>query len=440
MRLIRVGKPATKVADDVRASLTALGRGDATIGGFALVDVTPAGAEHPLEAVVITPYGIVIVAGVDLPGPAMRLEAPLHGVWKADNWPLVGTNAAVNPASRALAAADELARQLNTLTNMAIPVGLVLAVGPFVDNVVTVPLPGESVRVVHPTPTRLRDAISSLVPDDGRPCSVEQARAVTRLIDSNVPIQTDEALVREGFVAGASQGHVPVGKAAVAAPGSPPPRAFTPDERPTELMQLPLPASRPESERRAEVRVLPIGAVLLLVVGIVVAIVMAATGSSSPERESPESSKPERYAIQGVSYTEVSATAARDCVKYTYGDVQASLQKAPCAGMQLGSYRAVVDGKQAAVSVAVVEFADSAKAKRLQKVASTEGSGGAQDIATEQRKWPQQPTFDNAAYRSTADGNQVRLVRAAWIGETSTPDDKLLARIAQAAFAVPLTN
>lgn len=440
MRLIRIGEPASQVADDVRASLTALGRGPATIGGVAVIDVTPDGSQFQFEAVVVTPYGIVIVAGVDLPGPALRLEAPLRGVWKADNWPLVGSGSAINPGTAALAAAGELAAKLNALTNMAIPVGLVLAVGPFVDNVVTVPLPGESVRVVHPTPARLRDALGSLAPDDGLPCSVEQARAVLRLIDPNVPIQNDDALTREGFVTGVTGKAVAHATAAAPAPARL--AAQAPDERPTELMQLPLPAEQPEAERRkSEVRVLPLAAVLLLVAGVVAAIAMAAGGAtgSPPDRKEPPKSS--RHAIEGVQYTEVTTAAQRDCAARTYGDVQASLQKTPCAGMQLGSFRASVDGKQAAVSVAVIEFGQAAPAKLLHKVADTEGSGGAQDIATVQRKWPDQPpSFDNAAYRTEVDGNQVRLVQATWLGRPSSPDDKTLARIARTAFEIPLTD
>ena len=473
MRLLRVGKPASRVADDVRASLTALGRGDADIGGIALVDATPTGTAEQFDAVLILPHGIVIVAGVDLPGPAMRLEAPLRGQWKADNWPLVGASdgpggaQAVNPASGALAAADALASRLNTLTNMAVPVGLVLAVGPFVDTVVTVPLRGEAVRVVYPTPTKLREAIVSLAPDDGRPCSVEQARAVLRLIDPELPIQSDDVLAREGFSTGAppqathapSAQYVPAAQVAQAAParGSAqaeamqpalaahvpttpiqppapssqrasggqaqqtavrpthqpepqsqaavakaaalaaaaqaapqaqatqqgrlaPQRQFDADDRPTDLMPLVLPPQAPQQEsspRKPEIKLVPLAAVLLVVAGLVAAIVMATSGSSSddPPPKAPQQDRPERYAISGVAFSTVATSTAQACDQLTYGDVQVAVQKTPCAGMQLGSYLATVSGRQAAVSVAVVEFAEPAQAEKLKKLADKAGFG-----------------------------------------------------------------
>lgn len=452
MRLIRVGEPASRVADDIRASLTALGRGDATAGGIALVDVTPTGSAYQFDAVLVMPFGIVIVAGVDLPGPALRLEAPLRGQWKADNWPLVGSSQAVNPASAALTAADELARRLNTLTNMAIPVGLVLAVGPFVDNVVTVPPRGEAVRVLYPTPARLRDAIGSLAADDGRPCSVEQARAVLRLVDAELPIQTDDALAKEGFATGAAHVHAGAQSgqpalAAVRAPGRQPAAApnVDVDERPTELMQLPLSTGQPEPARRGpELKLLPIAAVLLIVAGLVAAIVMATSSGADDtpsEKKSAQQAKPTRFAISGIEYREVAAAVERACDAHTYGDVQAALQKTPCTGMRLGSYLASVSGKQAAVSVAVVEFANPAQAGKLKKLADRAGSGGAADVANMRERWPDgKYSFHNAVYRSEVSENAVRLVRTAWIGEQSSPDDATLTRIAKTAFDVPLTD
>lgn len=476
MRLIRLGEPVSKVADDIRASLTALGRGDATAGGIALVDVTPTGSAYQFDAVLVMPFGIVIAAGVDLPGPALRLEAPLRGQWKADNWPLVGSSQAVNPASAALTAADELARRLNTLTNMAIPVGLVLAVGPFVDNVVTVPPRGEAVRVLYPTPARLRDAIGSLAPDDGRPCSVEQARAVLRLVDAELPIQSDDALAKEGFATGAAHVHAgaqsaqpaladqarttptqapapqtaAVAKAAALAAARAPerrPGTAAPglDERPTELMQLPLSTGQPEPQRRGpELKLLPIAAVLLIVAGLIAAIVMATSSGADDrpsEKKSAQQAKPTRYAISGIEYREVAAAVERACDAHTYGDVQAALQKTPCTGMRLGSYLASVSGKQAAVSVAVVEFANPAQASKLKKLADRAGSGGAADVANMRQRWPDGTySFHNAVYRSEVSENAVRLVRTAWIGEQSSPDDDVLARIAETAFDVPLTD
>ena len=46
----------------------------------------------------MVPKGVVVVVGVDLPDPAVRLDAPLDGQWKADGWPLVREDGAVDPA------------------------------------------------------------------------------------------------------------------------------------------------------------------------------------------------------------------------------------------------------------------------------------------------------------------------------------------------------
>ena len=50
----------------------------------------------------VLPRGVLVIAGVDLPDPAMRLDAPLTGAWKTDGWPLVRPgDRAPNPAAEA---------------------------------------------------------------------------------------------------------------------------------------------------------------------------------------------------------------------------------------------------------------------------------------------------------------------------------------------------
>lgn len=88
MRLVRLGQQPSRVADDIRAALASLGRGNTVVGGVALVGVRPIPSVRSVDAVVVLPRGVVVVLGVDLPEPAMKLEAPLAGAWRADGWPL----------------------------------------------------------------------------------------------------------------------------------------------------------------------------------------------------------------------------------------------------------------------------------------------------------------------------------------------------------------
>lgn len=77
MRLVRLGAETSRVGADVRAALVSWGRADTVLGGIALLGVTPTGCPRPVEAVILLPRGVVVVVGVDLPDPAVRLEAPL---------------------------------------------------------------------------------------------------------------------------------------------------------------------------------------------------------------------------------------------------------------------------------------------------------------------------------------------------------------------------
>ncbi|HWO61319.1 MAG TPA: hypothetical protein VNO31_14920, partial [Umezawaea sp.] len=84
VRLIRLGSVPTEVGADVRAALSTWGVGDAVLGGVALLGVQPPGSPKAVDAVVVLPRGVVVVVGVDLPDPAVRLEAPLTGQWRID--------------------------------------------------------------------------------------------------------------------------------------------------------------------------------------------------------------------------------------------------------------------------------------------------------------------------------------------------------------------
>jgi hypothetical protein len=198
VRLVRLERQQSRVADDVRAALASLGRGSTVIGGIALIGV-PAVGDRPIEAVVVLPHGVLIVIGVDLPDPALRLEAPLGAPWKADGWPLVHDDEAVNPATEALDLSQACERRIAEVAPGTAPIGTIIAVGPFVE---TVDQPatdlGGPVRVLHPTPTTMLAATVSLATAH-RPRSVDQARALINGLAPDAPEFSDEILLGEGF-------------------------------------------------------------------------------------------------------------------------------------------------------------------------------------------------------------------------------------------------
>ncbi|WIY02334.1 hypothetical protein QRX60_00205 [Amycolatopsis mongoliensis] len=198
MRLVRLERQQSRVADDVRAALASLGRGSTVIGGIALVGVGSV-TERPIEAVVLLPHGVIIVIGVDLPDPALRLEAPLGAEWKADGWPLVADDDAINPATEALDVSQACERRIASLVPGTGPVGTIVAVGPYVE---TVDQPAGDlagpVRVLHPTPTTMLAATVSLATAH-RPRSVDQVRALIRGLAPEAPEFSDEVLLGEGF-------------------------------------------------------------------------------------------------------------------------------------------------------------------------------------------------------------------------------------------------
>lgn len=440
MRLIRIGEQRSRVAEDIRAGLTALGRGGSVTGGIGLVDVTPHGCAESIDAVVVLPHGVLIVAGVDLPGPTMRLEAPLAGQWKADGWPLVGSGSAVNPASGALAVADQLAQRLHTLTNGSLRIGVILAVGPYVDSATTPDVgPDGGVKVLFPTPSQLRDAIGALIPPQGQPFTVEQGRAVLRAIDPKAPIQPDGMLRLEGFLVGgtASSPYAQPAEVTTKLPAIPSvPAVGTPGANDASARRTPAAAPR---KQRSRARWFPFASIGLLIAGLAAAI-SAAAGGTTPTG-TLEQKPPARHAIAGVRYTEVATKADAGCAQHTFGDVQASLERTHCAGMHLGSFLAEVAGKRAAVSIAVIRFDQQAHAQALKRIAEKPGTGGGVDLATQAGAWPDEaPNFDNAAYRSMVVGAEVRLVRATWMDEPTQPHDTLLARIAETANEVPVAG
>lgn len=460
MRLVRLGPQPSRVAEDIRAALASLGRGSNVVGGLALIGPRPLPTAKPVDAIMILPRGVIVVVGVDLPDPAMRLEAPLSGPWKADGWPLVSPDKAVNPATGALALADSIGRRVQEKAP-ALPVGTIVAVGPYVE---TVDQPAADVagptRVLHPTPTSMLAATVSLT-SAKTSCTADDVRALLKVLAPDAPQIDSEALAGEGF---ASEGFtaepaaedrlsavtVKLTRIPPPAPRKPPARLpasavppLVPPPTPLEVttpvpkINIPLPPPEPASRT---VRWLPVAAIALLAVMLVTAIVLATTGGGEdaappPPRPSPT---PVSQAVQGFQFLKRDLATDTNCAAHAYGDVQASLHHAPCTMMRRGSFESSADGRAVAVSIAVIYFNDEATASAFKNTADTAGGGGIGDLATETGKWPRTPQFAGAAYASSVTSTAVRLVLATWSDSASSAGDPGLNQVGHAALNVQL--
>ncbi|MEU6642246.1 hypothetical protein ABZ863_06815 [Saccharomonospora sp. NPDC046836] len=445
MRLVRFPRRTTLVSEDIRAALASLGRGRNLVGGLALVGTQPPGLAQAVDAVLIVPHGVLVVVGVDLPDPAMRLEAPLDGQWKADGWPLVRTDNAVNPGTEPLALAAAVAELIRATAPEA-TVGTVIAVGPFVETVEQPPadLAGP-VRVVYPTSTSMLAATVSLASAE-RVFTAEQVRALVRALEPDAPEQDDEVLAAEGFTEdhplASAPPTVPMIHPATPPPPavpvrppapSPHPRPPAPPARPASPMPTPSPA-----RRRTRWQPLAGAAVLVLLIAATIAILLAQADSEPAPRAAPPPA-PAVVRAGGIEFTEQATGSTVDCAQHAVGDLQVRLDDGGCAALRRGSFVTTVDGRPVAVSVAALTFADEAQAAAFQELADTPGTGVITDVATDTGRWPDaSPSFADAAYTSSLDGITVRLVLACPLAGPSPVDDPALTEVAEAAQAIPL--
>ncbi|WP_167386370.1 hypothetical protein [Amycolatopsis regifaucium] len=488
VRLVRLAQQPSRVAEDVRAALASLGRGSTVVGGVALVGARPAD-ERAVEAVIVMPKGVIIVIGVDLPDPALKLEAPLGGPWKADGWPLVHGDTSINPATDALSLSAACTHKIADVAPGAGPIGTIIAVGPYVETVDQPPsdLAG-SVRVLYPTATTMLAATVSLATAD-RPRSVQQARELIAALAPDAPPMPEEMLLGEGFSAYSDDeptvirenplvaiaptvpvqhpGKVkkPAKPAARSAPPvkptppvqhvQTPPRAAAAKPAPPVRQTLP-PAAAPAPAEPAPkaphqsktVKWLPVAAIGLLIVLLIAAVTVASGGDDTASTQPPpapapatSSAPPSSSAVENIQFTSRASAADQKCASHAYGDVQASLQQTSCAGVKRASFASSIDGRAAAVTIAVVEFPDTAQATAFKAAADTPGGGGILDLATETNQWQGEvPVFEGAAYQSSQDGKAVRLIQVVWVPGPSTPDDPGLVRGAKAALELPVNG
>jgi hypothetical protein len=440
VRLVRLGPETAKIGADVRAALSSWGPADTVLGGIALLGLTPAGCDAPVEAIIVLPRGVVVVVGVDLPDPAMRLDAPLGEQWKIDGWPLVRPDGAVNPASEALAAAAAVTKRLQFSRIEPVPVCTVVAVGPYVGQVVQPSSDlNRGVRVLHPVPTTLRTAVRELATYE-QACTVEQTRRLIRALVGGSFEPSIGELAAEGFTDSVSP-HLAAASTTIIPkitdrPEPPPPRRSR--------------GNRTDSSSSSGVRWLPIGALALLGVLVVAGIVVATTTSGHAGPTAAPAAKTavpttttapaqaDDVTVAGLSYRPEGSTEGQDCAQRSTGAVQTWLAQHPCSTLARSAYQTVDNGRAVAVAVAAVGFADPQTATAFAAVANTPGSGGVNDLVADGKGWPGGPTsFAGAAVTVVVQGNTVRLTEVVWVAPPSTPTDPTLLTLAQQAEALP---
>lgn len=467
MRLIRFPPRPTRASDDVRAALIAFRQGSEVLGGFALLGIRPPDTAQDVDAVLVLPQGVVIVVGIDLPHPAVRLQAPLSAPWKLDGWPLTPTEeeSETNPAVGALTLARSVTDRIHEAGTSA-PVGIILAVGPYVGHVEQPPVDlTEPIRIVHPTPATLLPPIRSLMPPGSHVLTAQQAGTLLHHLAPGTHSPDLSAFVEEGFTTQdrepAAANH-PTHSSTSRTNPSPATHAVPTrtepllddlsvtgtdreaprhlprgDARPPGMTPVPAPRQLRRTLRRAFTAV---GALAVLAT---TAITIAEI-RSSPETEvagdSGDAAQPDHHVsvtAHGVTFREIASAEQHECSGHAIGDIDVWLGEADCTELQRRSLTTTVEEQEIAVSIATVNFSSEDEARNFQSLADTPGTGTITDIALERSRWPEPtPTFDHAAYTTLHEGTNVRVVRATSYRSSIPPDDPNLVETAEAALAI----
>jgi hypothetical protein len=429
MRLVRLGEEPTKIGADVRAALAAWGVGDEVLGGVAVLGWTPPDSSRALDAVIVLSRGVIVVVGVDLPQPALTLEAPMQTPWTVDGWPLVRTEGAVNPALDAVESASALAAHLQAHDIEPLPVSTIVAVGPFVGQV-TQPTNDlhRGVRVLHPSTTSILAAVRELATYP-HPCAVNPARRLLEVLDEDTAKLDDDELTAEGFSdtvtsdpASADTWQIPKVE-----DESAPPAPRTPAS-PVAAPRTPTPVRRP--------KLIALSAIpLLLCFAIVLLIQTGGTATSPPPPPAPEST------VDGVGFVRRASQQDTNCAQHSFGDIQAWFQQQPCAGLTRFTFSTEVTRRPAAVAVAVVDLSDEDSVAKFRDLLDTAGNGGLTDPVADAHRWAGGPrSFDGAARVIEQTGNRVRIVQAVWVNGGSQPDDVELRALAERGTRLPETS
>jgi hypothetical protein len=357
----------------------------------------------------------------------MRMDAPVTGQWKIDGWPLTRADGAVNPAIEGLQAANAVAARLQAKRVEPMPIGTVIAVGPYVSRVSqpTSDL-ARGIRILHPEPTTLLTATRELAVYERR-CPVHRANEVLAALAPDLPPLRPEDLVTEGFdnVANSDLG---------AASTMLIPRVT--------VTPTPAPAARTRNRRH---RWLPVSAALLvgllLVTGIVAAMIASSdsTEGAGPGTVPVSAAQQASAEIDGISYMSKGSAKDANCAERTFGDMQTWLQAHRCTQLVRTRYETAVGKDAVAVLVADLTFADAVTAVEFLKLADTTGVGSVSDLSADGTPWPdgRKPIFDSAAYKTRQTDLRVRIVQAVWLDKPASSEDPVLLTSADRALKLP---
>ncbi|NKE58023.1 hypothetical protein FXN61_14765 [Lentzea sp. PSKA42] len=410
MRLIRLGAEPSAIGADVRAALTACGAGTEVLGGVALTGVQPPDCPVPLDAIVVLPKGVLVIVGVDLPDPAVKLEAPLGGQWKIDGWPLVSQDGAANPATEAVAAATAVAQRIQAMRAEPLPVSTVVAVGPFVSQVVqpTVDL-NRGVRVLHPKPSTVLNAARELA-TSAVPCTADHAAKLLAILQTTGTPPTAAALLAEGFS-----------------------DAVSPDLASASTMLIPKIGVRPAIRKRLPAKLplpyIAVGALVALILIVWLVVALPGDGKPADATPAPSATSPTTVVVDGTTFVPKETKKDKECQGQAIGDVKAWLIANECRELLRATYETTVQGKQATVLVADLDLLDVPSAKALHSVVSLPGSGGVNGLDGK--------PLENAAFASGVKGSHVQLALVVWSGGQGDP---ALDPIAKQALRLPATR
>jgi hypothetical protein len=411
VRLIRLGAEPSAIGADVRAALTAWGAGTEVLGGIALIGVQPPDCPMPLDAIVVLPKGVLVIVGVDLPDPGMKLEAPLGGQWKIDGWPLVAKDGVANPATEAVAAATAVAQRIQAMRAEPLPVSTIVAVGPFVSQVVqpTVDL-NRGVRVLHPKPSTVLSAARELATSSVS-CTVDHAAKLLAILQTTGTPPDAKALLDEGFS-----------------------DAVSPDLAAASTMLIPRAQLRQAIGRKRLPGKLTwpylAGAALVALI-LVVWLVVALPGDDKPAdaTPAPTSTQPTTVVVDGTTFVPKDTRKDQDCQSQAFGDVKAWLVANDCGVLLRATYETRVQDKPVTVLVADMDLYDAPSAKALHAVVTLPGSGGVHGFDGK--------PLESAAFANTTKGSHVTLAFAVWSGEAGQGP---LDAIAKQALRLPVTR
>lgn len=418
MRLVRLGEEPSEVGTDIRAAVSAWGEGCGVLGGVAVFGVDPPGGPRPLDAVIVLPRGIIVVCGSDLPQPALKVEAPLQTPWTVDSWPLVRSESTVNPGLEALESASALARSLQSRWVEPLPVGTVVVLGPYVEQV-TQPTNDlhRGLRVVAPTTTAILAAARELATYE-QACSAQAAQRVLGVLGEAPGRITTEQLRAEGFAEEHTQDLSSAQTLLISKI----------DESRTPLQKI---AALTTSTRK---RLAAISAGTLAACALLIFIL---NGGNAAKTETTDSHRAVSH-VDGVEFVRKATNEDTECAKHSSGEITSWFEDQPCTTLSRSAFVTSLSGRDAAVTVSVAELPDEKSAAALRELLYQPGSGDINNLLAEGHGWPGAPEASEGSARTVEQtGNLIRVVHAAWANETSDPDDVALRTLAERGMRLP---